>query len=132
MKRWIAVSALAAFLAACGNQCNHHECDVDTFASHCDDNGNLVSCQDETTGEGCVLSEGCDTYVTTTACACLPLTSSSAVCEDEDAGHYDGGGRTTRDAGHVDASEDSGDDDASDADVVDDAGGDAGADVADD
>jgi hypothetical protein len=123
MKHWLALLALAALVAACGNTCNHHECDVDTFAAHCDESGNLVSCQDETTGEPCALSEGCDTYVTTTACStsCQALTSTIAVCADggEVGNDYDAGGRVREDAGVADASidiDDSGDDDdASDA-----------------
>ncbi|MGH7285091.1 MAG: hypothetical protein ACRELY_26500 [Polyangiaceae bacterium] len=114
IKRSIALSVLALTLIACGNECNHHECDVDTFASHCDENGNLVRCEDETTGEPCVLSEGCDTYVTTTVCttSCLTLSASSAACADAEP--EDGGSRPRVDAGRVDAGDDSGELDASD------------------
>ena len=122
MKHWIALFALAVFVAACGNTCNHHECDVDTFASHCDEGGNLITCEDRTTGEPCALSEGCDTYVTTTVCAtaCLTLSSSSAACADggPSGSIYDGGGPVIEDAAPADAGsaiDDSGDNDASDA-----------------
>jgi hypothetical protein len=122
MKRWISLFLLAVLVAACGNTCNHHECDVDTYAAHCDGSGNLITCQDETTGEPCALSEGCDTYVTTTACAtaCLTFSSTSAACADGGLSRYvyDGGGPVIDDAGVADANnaiDDSGANDASDA-----------------
>ena len=70
---------------------NHHECDINSYGSHCE-NGNLVTCEDRSQGEPCGVNEGCDTYVTRTACGlqCITESPSKAMCENN-MGVLDGG-----------------------------------------